>query len=631
MNPSPFELLLVEDNPGDERLICELLSESGFLRSKITTAPTLAQALNILSLHRFDIMLLDLNLPDSEGIGTVIKAHAAAPETPIVVLTGLDDDSVGAEALRYGAQDYLVKRNLDPDVLARLIFYAHERHKSKRELMHSEFRLRRLIQSYTDGVLVLDARGEVIFANTAAEFLLGRSREGLLHSVFPIPSEGERTANVVVQTTEGQDAHLEVVFSEDFEWEGNSAVIVSLRDVSERISAMQERKSLEMQLQQAQKMEAIGMLAGGVAHDFNNMLTAINANAQLALRNQKSGRPVDMELKEILAAADRAGDLTKKLLTFARKEKLNARPAALADIADSVANLLERTISKKIKITRSYAPDAPAVKADANQMHQAILNICTNACDAMPAGGELGVAIETQTLDAATCARKGLRTPGEFVALHITDTGAGIAPQMLDKVFEPFFTTKGASKGTGLGLSVTLGIVQNHEGTIEVSSKQGRGTRFSMYLPAAADAPDSLAAQPRQEALLQTGSETILIVDDEVPVLESISRLLQALEYKVITAPSGREGVQAFIDNMKSIDLVLLDFMMPEMDGRDVFNAINKLRDDVPVLLCTGYSTDGAAGELLQRGVREVIAKPFNLPELSRAIRRALDSRPVPA
>jgi signal transduction histidine kinase len=626
-----FEILLIEDNPGDERLIRELLSETRYLRADITAAPTLRDALDLVSARRFDVILLDLNLPDSGGMGTVIQAHAAAPDIPILVLTGLDDDAMGAEAVRRGAQDYLVKRNLDPDALARLIFYAHERHKSKRDLMRSEFRLRRLIQSNADGMLVLDSRGEVLFANIAAEFLLGKSSDKLLNSRFPVPMSGERFAEIVVQDSNGQDAHIEMSVGVDFEWEGKSAVIVSLRDVSERISAMQERKRLEMQLQQAQKMEAIGMLAGGVAHDFNNMLTAINANAQLALRNQKSGKPVDMELKEILAAADRAADLTKKLLTFARKEKLNARPASLADIADSVANLLERTISKKIKITRSYAPDAPAVKADANQMHQAILNICTNACDAMPAGGELGVAIEIQTLDAEACARKGLRTPGEFVALHITDSGAGIAPQMLDKVFEPFFTTKGASKGTGLGLAVTLGIVQNHEGAIEVSSEQGRGTRFSMFLPASADAPDALAAQPRREDLLQTGSETILIVDDEVSVLESISRLLEALEYKVITASSGREGVQAFIDNMKSINLVLLDFMMPEMDGRDVYNAISKLRDDVPVLLCTGYSTDGAAGELLQRGVREVIAKPFNLPELSRAIRRALDSRPVPA
>ena len=235
-----FKILLIEDNPGDERLIRELLSETRYLRADITAVPTLREALDLVSARRFEVILLDLNLPDSGGMGTVIQAHAAAPDIPILVLTGLDDDAVGAEAVRRGAQDYLVKRNLDPDAFARIIFYAHERHQSKRELMRSEFRLRRLIQSYTDGVLVLDARGEVIFANTAAEFLLGRSRDGLLNSIFPVPAEGERIANVVVQTAEGQDAHLEVVFSEDFEWEGKSAIIVSLRDVTERVAAVIE-------------------------------------------------------------------------------------------------------------------------------------------------------------------------------------------------------------------------------------------------------------------------------------------------------------------------------------------------------------------------------------------------------
>jgi signal transduction histidine kinase len=625
-----FEIMLIEDNPGDERLIRELLTETNYLRAGITSAPTLRCGLDLVAQSEFDIILLDLNLPDSAGIETVIEAHASAPDIPILVLTGLDDDAMGAEAVRCGAQDYLVKCNLEPNVLARLIYYASERHKSKRDLLRSEYRLRRLIQNNADGILVLDLSGEILFVNGAAESLFSESSDTLLHSQFPFPIPSERISQIVIPDEDGQEAHIELSIVFDFEWENKKAMLVSLRDVTERVTALNQKQRLEEQLQQSQKMESIGMLAGGIAHDFNNMLTAINANAHLALRNIEKGKPAALELKEILAAADRAGDLTSKLLTFARKDKLNTKSGSLRDIADSVVNLLERTIPKKIVIKRQYAADAPPVKVDSNQLHQAILNICTNACDSMPQGGELNVALRHQIFSAQECAKNGLREPGHYVLLEISDTGTGMPSRIKDKIFEPFFTTKGVSKGTGLGLSVTIGIVQNHGGTIGVSSEPGRGSSFVIYLPAAQHekiTDDESLATPT----LKTGSETILIVDDEMVVLKSISHLLQALDYKVMTASSGREGVSLFMDNMKDIDLVILDFMMPEMDGRDVYNAISKLSPDTPVVLCTGYSTDGAAGELLSRGVRGVISKPFSLLELSHTIRRVLDPNTVHA
>lgn len=399
------------------------------------------------------------------------------------------------------------------------------------------------------------------------------------------------------------------------------------KEIFERACSEQEKDKLREQLVQSQKMDAIGQLAGGLAHDFNNMLGVIMGNADLMLHTLNRNDPSYKRAYNIMQSALRSRNLTMKLLTFARKEKLNAAPMDMRDIISDLMTLLERSIQKKIEIITDIQNDL-IVKVDANQIEQALMNICTNARDAMPSGGVLS--IESHIADSNDINLlshfDGEQAHDEkYCRIIIRDTGIGMSGQTKEKIFDPFFTTKGAGAGTGLGMTITMGIIRSHNGYISIDSEPDQGTTVSLYLPIDENGHADAVVKDAEPDIIK-GTGTILLVDDEPDVLASSTELLEEAGYTVLAASSGKEAVEIFRNNASEIVLVILDMVMPHMDGGDVYQALRDIHPDVRVLLASGFSKDGYAGELLEQGVRGFLQKPFRIIEIHKEVSQILDT-----
>jgi len=395
---------------------------------------------------------------------------------------------------------------------------------------------------------------------------------------------------------------------------GTAGVAIRLDDIT-------ELESKEQQLRQAQKMESIGTLAGGLAHDFNNLLMGILGNVSLLLMKMDETDPVYERLKNIEEYVQRGSDLTKQLLGFARGGKYEVKPTDLAEFTRKSSFMFGRT-KKEIRIHHKAPDDLWTVEVDRGQMEQVLINLYVNAWQAMPGGGDLYVSLENTELNVDQVAPHNLKE-GKYVVLTITDTGIGMDEATRARIFEPFFTTKELGRGTGLGLASVYGIIRNHGGFILVESEQGIGTTFMIHLPASAR-PCEMESQSENQ--VRTGRETILLIDDEEMILEVGSEMLMALGYKVLSAAGGRTGLHIYDQHKAEIDLVILDMVMPDLGGRETFEALKRSNRSIKVVLSSGYSLDGQAKEIMQGGCKGFIQKPFNLAELSRKIREILDS-----
>jgi CheY-like chemotaxis protein len=342
----------------------------------------------------------------------------------------------------------------------------------------------------------------------------------------------------------------------------------------------------------------------------------------MGLIQGKSGDTGHSEFQNILSASERAKALTLKLLTFSRKEKINVKTVCVCDMIHDLTSMLERTLSKKIKI-KTTVNDAISISVDANQIQQALINICNNACDAMPDGGVLAIECIEVAPDPAYCANHLDIKPGHYCVIQISDTGTGIPRDMLKKVVDPFFTTKGPGKGTGLGLSVSFGIIRSHGGAMHIYSEPGRGTIVKIYLPVAESPAESCRKVVTYD--LKRGSETLMLVDDEINILEIAKKILVSAGYTVAAFSSPIEAVEYYRAHWNEISLVALDMIMPEMDGGEVFSALHEINPDVNVMLSSGYSLNGQAGKLMKEGIKGFIQKPYGVTELCTTIRDLLD------
>jgi signal transduction histidine kinase/CheY-like chemotaxis protein len=393
-----------------------------------------------------------------------------------------------------------------------------------------------------------------------------------------------------------------------------------VRDVSQRLLAEMEKRKLENQLQQAQKMEAIGNLAGGIAHDFNNILMGMQGNTSLMFLNIDSGHPHYDKLKSIQKYIENGAALTKQLLGFARGGKYEVRATDLNELIEKTARMFGRT-KKEIKIHTSQLRDIWNVEVDQGQIEQVLLNIFVNAWHAMPDGGDLHLMTENVIIDDDF--NKPFKVEaGKYVKISIIDTGTGMDKITQQRIFEPFFTTKEMGRGTGLGLASVYGIVKNHGGFIEVFSEQGKGTTFSIYLPAS---EKKVMEEIDAAEIVLKGDETLLLVDDEEMIIEVGEEILQALGYKVLPAVSGKEALEIYKNKKDSIDMVILDMIMPGMGGGETYDNLKQINPDIKVLLSSGYSISGQAAEILERGCDGFIQKPFKLKQLSVKIREILD------
>ncbi len=396
--------------------------------------------------------------------------------------------------------------------------------------------------------------------------------------------------------------------------------LVITRDISQIKAAEKERKQLEGQLRQAQKMEAIGTLAGGIAHDFNNLLMGVQGRTSLMMADLSADHPHREHLREIQSYVRSAADLTRQLLGFARGGKYELRPVDLNELVDTCTGMFART-HKEIRVRTNLAPDLKTVEVDPGQIEQVLLNLFVNAWQAMPAGGDLFVRTENAAISSGEPHAADLK-PGPYVKVSVTDTGSGMDAATRDRIFEPFFTTREMGRGKGLGLASAFGILRNHDGHIAVDSEKGHGTTFTIYLPVSEKAfQPSLAAAVE----IHPGGETILLVDDERMILDVGQKLLEKLGYYVKTAGSGREAVEIYRRYRDTVDLVILDMIMPTMGGGRTFDALKDIDPHVRVLLSSGYSLNGQAADILQRGCKGFLQKPFDLGTLSQKLREVLD------
>jgi PAS domain S-box-containing protein len=399
-----------------------------------------------------------------------------------------------------------------------------------------------------------------------------------------------------------------------------------VQDQTARIEAEQAHAELESQLRQAQKLEALGQLAGGIAHDFNNILTAIMAYAELAAMDLDNPDDVRQHLDQVQKASNRARDLVRRILTFSRQSKQERKPVPMKPVVEEALSLVRSTLPATIEIAVRIAQDVPVVLADLSQVHQVLMNLCTNSAHAMrEQPGRLGIALDRVTVDAAQVRAQPELREGVYARLTVSDTGVGMAPAVLKRLFEPFFTTKAPGEGTGLGLSVVHGIMQDHEGAVTVESELGKGTTFRLYFPEQIGVVEEVpvGAQP----LVRGYGERVLFVDDELALCDSTRQLLDKLGYQTTALGSPVTALERFRENPDGFDIVITDLSMPFMTGVDVGREILTMRPELPVLLASGFSGTWTAEKVRAQGMRDLLIKPLTAAVLSAAIRRVLDEK----
>lgn len=392
------------------------------------------------------------------------------------------------------------------------------------------------------------------------------------------------------------------------------------RNLAERRRLESETKLIQDQLLQSQKMEAVGTLAGGIAHDFNNILAGIQGYASLMQMDLPSNHPNHARLQKIEDLVGSGASLTRQLLGFGRGGKYEVKPTNLNQVIVKSSEIFSRT-RKELTVYREFEKGLWSVEADQGQIEQVLLNLYINAWQAMPEGGDLSLATQNVALDEWTVKPRG-RQPGRYVKISVTDTGSGMGEKTRERIFEPFFTTKEPGQGTGMGLASAYGIIENHGGFIAVESEQGKGTRFDIYLPASDKEMAPLETIAEKEILM--GRETILVVDDEKTNILVTREILENLGYRVMIAGCGQEAIALYMEKGREIDLVILDLIMPGMGGVKAFEALRGINPDLKVILSSGYSVQGEARRIMEKGCNGFLQKPFRIADISQKVREVL-------
>jgi PAS domain S-box-containing protein len=512
------------------------------------------------------------------------------------------------------------------------------------ELAAAQTRYRLLFNANSYPMVVIDRESRGILAvNDAAVAQYGWSREEALtmtsDDFYPpqdVPavmtlrqrdlsnSETQTIPGLRHRTKDGTIIDVELK-AREIEWEGRSVVLITIHDVTERNRAARASKAAEEQLRQSQKMEVVGQLTGGIAHDFNNILTVILANADALQEDEENLDPgVAARLDQIAQAVLRASGLTRQLLAFSRKQPLSPKRTDINDLVTATGALLRRALGEQIEIRSVLGEGVWTVNIDRAQLETALVNLCVNARDAMPGGGILQIETRNVTLDEAYATQNADVVAGDYAMLSISDTGSGIAPELIAKVCEPFFTTKGVGKGTGLGLSMVYGFIKQSNGHIQIDSEVGRGTSFKLYLPRSEGVQDK--ALPRPPPVLQGGSERILVVEDDSQVRTSVVKQLQGLGYTVQEAPDGATALAACAGAIQPCDLLLTDIVMPgSLNGRTLADEVKRRWPLMKIVFMSGYSEEAITHHgRLDAGVR-LLSKPFRKDDLAQMVRQALD------
>jgi PAS domain S-box-containing protein len=531
--------------------------------------------------------------------------------------------------------DQIIKWPDGRDVRFELATDITDRKISEQALAESEEKYRQLFDMESDAIFMIDSgTGRLLEVNAAGEALYGYSREELLTmkdtDLCAEPEVTPRaTAAALASGPAGNHKNkagtvfpVEIA-TRHFTWKGNRVHVAAIRDVSARMMADAEKAELESQLRQAQKMESIGTLAGGIAHDFNNILSAIIGYTEIARMGTEIKSTVHRNLGEVLKASQRAKNLVSQILTFSRQTRSEFGPVQVRLIVMEVIKMLRATLPASIEVVSELTTQA-AVLADANQLHQVLMNLCTNAFQAMrEEGGRLRLALCEVCLEASSASQMDGLKPGEYLKLTVSDTGAGMDRETIGRIFDPYFTTKAKGEGTGLGLSMTYGIVKAHQGAIAADSRPGEGSVFTIYLPKFENRTKPRATEPPPQ--MPQGNERILCVDDQPELVGIIKAMLKALGYRVTVRGNSLEALELFSQEPDKFDLVITDLNMPHMLGDRFAQEVIKIRPDVPIVLCTGFSDQIKDKDLSAMGIRAVAHKPILMADLAKLVRGVLD------
>lgn len=520
-----------------------------------------------------------------------------------------------------------------------------ERKRAEKNLRESEEKYRQLVNHAPAGIYEVDlTEGRLISVNDVMSEYTGYSKDELLNMGaldFLTPGSQKQMNETTARLMNGEKIYDSVEYKArakngrefwmlvnaryfyDKNGKPKRAMVVA-HDITDRKRAQKEKARLESQLRQAQKMEAIGTLAGGIAHDFNNILSVIIGYTELILMSGNVDAEIRQNLKEIFNASKRARDMVKQILAFSRQSKQERKPIQVAHIVKEAIKMLRASLPATISIQQQIEKDPGIIEADPTQIHQVLMNLCTNAAHAMDGqDGAMQISLSNVELNHSAHEMVPGLKPGSYLKLSVSDTGHGIAPDTLEKIFDPYFTTKKKGEGTGLGLAVVQGIVKSHKGAVAVESEVGKGSKFHVYLPAI---NRKLATDEEISAPLPMGHERILFVDDEQPLAEIAKQMLQRLGYAVSTRTSSIEALELFRADPNRFDLVITDIVMPNMTGEKLAEKIMGIRSDIPVILCTGYSEKITRRDASEMGVQSFLMKPLVMRDLANTVRQALSA-----
>ena len=646
----PIKVLVVEDSEDDARLAMRMLRRGGFDPSyqRVQEIDGLRAALRQ---ERWDAVLSDFRMPGFNGVDALKVYRESGLDMPFIFVSGTIGEEIAVEAMKAGASDYVMKQNLArlAPVLERELQQAvirAEHRQAQIDLETSRDRYVDLFDFAPVGYLAISTDGRIVQLNLTGADLLGQRRESLLGarlSRFVAPHATERwyqhflhalhhgdkqRLELSLQRSDGAffEAQLDCMRVASAGME--PMVRVAMTDISDRKEAEADLRRYEAQLRQVQKMESVGTLAGGIAHDFNNILAAILGNAALAREAVGDGHPAAAHLAEIHKASVRARSLVQQILTFSRHEPQLLVIQALAPVVEETHKLLRATLPAGVELDLTLADALPFVCADATQIQQVLMNLCTNAWHALREGsGRIGIGLEEVALDAAIAQRLGGLSAGAYAHLWVSDTGSGMDAATRERIFEPFFTTKPVGQGTGLGLSVVHGIVAAHNGAIAVDSEPGLGSTFHLYLPAV-DAPRADRNRRAAPAPAAPGhGEHVLYLDDDEAITAVVEHVLRRAGYRVSCFQDALEALAAVRADPQAFDFVVTDFNMPRCSGLDVAQEVALIRPGMPVVISSGYISDELLAGAREAHVGGLLEKQKTFEDLGRMIGQILARR----
>lgn len=672
-----MKILIVEDNADDRRLMKANLEHHG---CEVIEATNGREGYEQAKKHPVDLIISDALMPEMDGFQFLrkVKTDKDLNKIPFIfysaVYTGYNESEL---AISLGAAEFIIKprdleefwkdiqevlrecglrkerpvspvlieeeeeylRKYSAIIAAKLEEKLRELEKANATIRDSERRYRNLFSSMRDIVIIADEDGTILDVNQPAlrnvfgyetGDIVGKSVRMLYaeDTGYPLAnsetygqadSAKARYIEVYSRKKNGEVFHAEVSEMKLLGDDGEEAGIITLiRDIS-------EQKKIKNQLLQSQKMEAIGRLAGGIAHDFNNILTAIIGYACIAQMRMKTDDPERVNIDHIIESANRAAALTHSLLAFSRNQTMTLQPMDLRYVVRRVEKYLQRIIGEDVEMKAIVKPGPLMVNIDAGQIEQVLMNLATNARDAMPTGGQFTIETDTVMADKGYLPVLGGVKHGIYAVVSVSDTGVGMDETTRKRIFEPFFTTKEAGKGTGLGLSIVYGIIQQHNGFINVYSEPEKGTNFNIYLPIVQSPGGDNAAPEISEP--EGGNETVLLAEDDEKVRELSEKVLQQFGYTVITAVNGEEAVLKFMEQKDRIKLVILDVVMPRKSGGVAYKEIKKIRPDIKALFLSGYTADAAHVQNLVAEGMAFIQKPVSPMDFLKKVREVLDKK----